>query len=291
MKKVFLLIVMVLILTWPSGGGRPKVNADDFIFEPDSLAVAALMTMINTDDSVKPDVVPVPTPVSECKCKGGKVSYDGGTSFSTCPCGVSGGKCKCADCPYNTEKETVIPEVVGVNYDDYYIIKMTASWCGPCKSWNSKIRPSFDNFGLSVKDFNYDNNKSIVKDVKIQSIPYFFVATKVDNIYHKMSNGNVYGAGSSDFSLDSAKNLIVELDKKLHPNKINGLYYVRQQKSQTKLNNKLWASKDEYIAHLRNHSNHKNDIIGWPIESLSIYELKAIHDDDHANQLGKLNGI
>ena len=92
MKKIFLLILILLIITWPSSGGgsRPDVNADDFIFEPDSLAVAALMTMVKTDETVKP-VVPDVVPAAKCSCKAGKVSYDGGRSLATCPCGVDGG--------------------------------------------------------------------------------------------------------------------------------------------------------------------------------------------------------
>ena len=298
MKKIFLLIVILLIITWPSGGGsRPDVNADDFIFEPDSLAVAALMTMVKTDETVKPDVVP--EPVAKCNCKAGKVSYDGGRSLATCPCGVNGGKCGCADCPYNKSGEVApVSEVISNElYEEYRVLKVTASWCGPCKVWNTNILPLFEAEGIEVKELDYDTNKSAVADALIPSIPYFMIQTKADKMYHHLPNDSrgqacgVYGAGGSDFSVLTAKNLINQLDKSIHPNREMGLFYRRMQKEQTKLNGNFWASKKEYIKHLKDGQEHKNDVAGWPLEKLSVYELKAIHDDDHAKQLGVLNGI
>lgn len=297
MKNILLIVAIFLIITWPGGDiSRPKVSADDFIFEPDSLAVASLMTMISVEGVIKPDVIPKPP--SDCNCKGGKVSYDGGRSLSTCPCGVNGGKCNCADCPYNKTGEIIQTSIENtVNYDDYYILKVTAPWCGPCKIWDANVKPSFEKINLIVKDLDYDTNPSMIKDALIDKIPYFVICTKVDNIYHKMpldkfgQGCGVYGAGSSAFSVETAKNLIAELDNKLHPAKINGIYYIRQQEKQTKLNGSFWASKTEYIRHLKEDSNHKNDITNWPLENLSVYELKAIHDDDHADKLGVLYGI
>ena len=102
-KTIFLIIILLLIWTWPSGGilPKPKVDPANFIFEPDSLAVATLINMVETTPS--PDVNPDPV-VDKCNCSRGKVSYDGGTSFTDCPCSLGGGKCQCKDCPYNKGK-------------------------------------------------------------------------------------------------------------------------------------------------------------------------------------------
>lgn len=299
MKKILLFVIILLILTWPSGTiNRPDVNADDFIFEPDSLGVAALMTMISVEEVVKPDDVVV---VTTCNCKQGKVSYDGGRSLSTCPCGVNGGKCNCVDCPYNKTGEVAPPTAtadnVGNYSNEYSIIKVTAPWCGPCKAWDTNTKPSFEANGFQINDYDYDSHRALVADALISTIPHFIIQTKVDGFYHHTPNdakGNpcgVYGYNSSDFSVEKANSIIAELDKSIHPNKKDGLFYERQQKTQEKLNGKFWASKKEYIDHLRSHANHKNDVVGWPLEKLSVYELKAIHDDDHASKLGVLHGI
>ena len=244
MKKTLLLIAIFLILTWPIDSiVRPKVNAGDFIFEPDSLAVASLMTYNKSGEEA---------PVSE-------VNSDS-------------------------------------LYQEYRILKVTAPWCGPCVVWNTNVLPSFKAEGIEVKELDYDSNKSIAEDALIPSIPYFIIQTKVDGFYHHLPRDKkgqlcgVYGYGGSDFSVQNAKNLMIELDKSIHPSKKDGLFYKRIQKEQTKLNGEFWASKKEYTFHLTTNTNH-TAVAAWPLDKLSVYELKAIHDDNHAKSLGVLNGL
>lgn len=218
MKKVFLFIIILLIITWPKDGHNPRVDADDYIFEPDSLAVASLMSMMKVDGIVPPPIpIPEPAPpkpVNECNCNKGKVSYDGGTSFSTCPCGVSGGKCNCVNCPYNGAKETS-PENSGVVYDDYDFLKFTASWCGPCQAWESKYAQSFKDAGINVTHINVDDpvNKKFIEETGVRSIPYFLLRVKANKYYYRDENKVLFGAQDSAFTVEKAKTLIEKLDK------------------------------------------------------------------------------
>lgn len=298
-----------MIIFIPNKPASPKVNADDFIFGPDSLAVASLMVIMGDDVAVVPDVPVVP--VADCNCKNGKVSYDGGTSLTDCPCVVKGGvnTCKCPSCPCNKPKgdvASIIPTEVAVKivippeqdvisnksiFDNYYIGKATASWCGPCLGWNTRERGNFEKAGIKIVDKDVDTDLSFVEMSNVQEVPHFFVFTSVDEIMHNKIGGGLYSYKGPDFKVKDAQALILELDNSIHPNRKDGLYYDRQQKDQIMLNKTYWASKAEYIVHLRTNANHKEDIKGWPLEKLSQYELKAIHDDDHANKLGELHGI
>lgn len=292
-KKTVLFIIILLLLFWPKDGGgifTPKVDPNDFIFEPDSLAVASLYSMLETASQppIKPDDL-----ADKCNCNRGKISYDGGTSLTDCPCKINGTKCKCADCPYNKTGST-IPTSVSIEDDesyiieDYYVIKVTAGWCAPCAKWNVVVKPSFETENIFVKEMDFDSNPSFVKNAQVETIPHFLIGTRVDGLYHAKYEGGFWGHNGPDFSVKQYKDLVRQLDKRLHPNRKVGLLYKRMQKAETKLNGKFWATTPEYIVHLSNHSNHKNDIVGWPLEKLSTYELKAIHDDDHADKLGPL---
>ena len=293
MKNIFVLLIIILVISLIPFKSidkiiKPDVNVEDFIFEPDSLGVASLMNMIE----VKSDDAVVPLP-DKCNCSKGKVSYDGGTSFTDCPCKINGTKCKCVDCPHN-KTGSAVPTSVSVEDDesyiieDYYAIKVTAGWCAPCAKWNVVIKPSFETEGIFVKEMDFDSNPSFVKNAQIETIPHFLIGTRVDGLYHAKYEGGFWGHNGPDFSVKQYKDLVRQLDKRLHPNRKVGLLYKRMQKAETKLNGKFWATTPEYIVHLSNHSNHKNDIVGWPLEKLSMYELKAIHDDDHADKLGPL---
>jgi hypothetical protein len=64
----------------------------------DAYGIAGAMMMgapIGADDLVPVPKPEPPKPVTECKCKNGKVSYDGGTSLTDCPCKDSDKDCGC----------------------------------------------------------------------------------------------------------------------------------------------------------------------------------------------------
>jgi thiol-disulfide isomerase/thioredoxin len=304
MKNLFLLIVIILILTWPSNGGSPfgpKVNPDLFVSELESMGVGGLFVMV--DGQTDSDVVPTPTTDCQCNKQTGMISYDGGTSLVKCPCALGGKPCGCinskkiGDSPTEEPQEETQEEI---DLSKYYVLKFTAPWCGACIAWENANIKDFDSVGLEVKPFNYDSNKKLAKDMGVESLPSFVICTKEDNLYHfaDAKRTKVYGRSGSEFTLSDALEEISKLDDHLKNKKsiqakatVKKVSYKRQQSRQWTLNGKLWATRSEYIRHLRTNANHRNDIRGWPLEKLSQSELKAIHDDDHAHKLGKLNGV
>jgi hypothetical protein len=293
MKKILILVLLWIVLFSGEGGGliptpKPKVDVGDYISDFEAMGHAGLFHMLST---VGADEVVPPKPdnnVGQCKCNKstGKISYDGGTSLTDCSCRIGESNCGCVNSKKTTETTTNVER----NYPDlYYILRITAPWCGPCKMWASNELDNFKNAQIAVVDI--DQKSDLAKKTNTSSIPHFIVATKVDNLFH-FDNGKIIGEYSgADFTVEKAYKIMAELDKHLHPKIGEGVFYDRQQKSQTKLNNKEWATKQEYLNHLAKDDNHANNVGGWPLVELSTYEVKAIHDDDHAGKLGVLNGL
>lgn len=300
MKKIIFFVLVFLILTWPSDVVKHTVDPDLFIFEPDAVAIGALNFMVESDDSTEGDET---RPVAICNCNKstGKISYDGGTSLVDCPCTDGGNPCGCVNCkkgevpPSGGVDVKVDSDKVDINVDlsEYRILKLTASWCGPCVVWERNNLSKFEAAGLEVKPYDVDQaeGRALMNAVGAPGIPFFLVATKADNLYHKdPTNSRRYlGEYAGGFTLEDAISEIRKLDASIHPSKASGgPYYVRQGDKETPINGSLWASKSVIEGHLRD-GNH-NAVIDWPLSKLSRYELKAIHDDDHANILGVLYG-
>lgn len=293
MKKVIFALLVILILTWPTGVIKNLVDPNLFIFEPDAQAVGALHFMLESDDDKDDDDDQKPVAICNCNKGTGKISYDGGTSWMPCPCTDGGNPCGCVNCKKGESAPTV--EQVAVEQDwgkTYYITKLTADWCGPCKVWDAKYASVFENAGIDVVSINIDRNPKILKEVGGDSIPMFLVCTKADELYHQEQLGKNrfrYYGGGSGFSYESALSEIKRLDASLHPNRASGgPYYERQGKEQTSIGGSNWAEKSDIIDHLL--AGNHNKVKDWPLDKLSRYELKAIHDDYHANILGQLYG-
>jgi hypothetical protein len=301
MKKILILVLLWIVLFSGEGGGliptpKPKVNVGDFISDFEAIGYAGLFHML---PSVGADEVVPPKPdnnvVKECRCvkTNGKISFDGGTSWTDCPCKIGQCDCGCVNSSKSTEIKDVQKKDLVRNYADlYYILRITSASCAPCKSWANRETVNFKNAKIAVVDI--DQSSDLARRANNSRIPHFIVVTKVDSLFHFKDDSKTEIVGEyigSDFTVEKAYDLMAELDKHLHPNIGNGIVYDRKQKSETKLNNKVWATKQEYLGHLTNDNDHSGDIIGWPLVELSTYELKAIHDDDHANKLGELNGL
>lgn len=283
MRKLLLIIAIILVASWAHNKSKTNkeinrpIDTSKFIDENEALAFGALHSMIEVAqvDDQKPDEV------AECKCTNGKVSYDGGRSWTDCPCKLNG-TCKCA------QQQTQVAASVSKDYllSQYYIGKVTASWCGPCKDWNVNIKPEFDKAGINIEEIDYDTAKSIVDTAQVSEIPSFIVFSKPDKLFHLKQDDTTYMYSGSDFSVEKALELMEELDKTLHPRRNEGLFYVRQQEGQSKLNNKAWASAAEYVTYLKLSNDIPKD---WPLDKLSSYELKSIFDDYLFKKLGAIN--
>jgi hypothetical protein len=300
MKKLLFIIGMLLLINsgMEKSDPKPNINTSSYIFEPDSLAIASLMNFMG---SVKADEVVS----SECKCdkSTGLISYDGGTSKTKCECSVGGKPCGCVNCTSGATAEEVQTETVSSGIDDsvkalkrlyktYYVKKMTASWCGPCATWQKSIYPSFEFLGIEVKEVDIESGeaKADVKLIEPDVVPYFLICTKTDDFYHYKSDKDFFGYRGSDFSAEKATELMFELDSGLHPNLKEGIWYEKAQKEQSSLNGKKWAEVKDYVSYLRT-SKDKDKFEKWPLEKLSFYELKGIFDDLQAEKLGVMHGI
>lgn len=290
-KKFLILIVLVAILYWPkdSSIGGKKVNADDVIFGPDSLAIAGAMLIMDSEQSVTPPVVE-----SECKCNKatGLISLDGGTSMSECKCAIGGKPCGCINCKKKVGDESPTVSSIAVDTDailkDYYVLLVTSNNCVYCRQWVANHEQEFKFAGLDVKHLNSDNNPSFVNQFDIGGLPTFLICTN-DKRFHSKDNNKFFKHEGSDFTLADAKKMILEIDAMIHPSRKEGIYYISNNSPDVTLNNKSWASKKEYLLHLR--SDNHSKVHDWPLEKLSSYELKVLHDDDHADKLGELHGF
>lgn len=300
MKKLLFIIGMLLLINSGMEKSDPKPNIDtsSYIFESDSLAIASLMNFMG---SVKADEVVS----SECKCNKstGLISYDGGTSKTKCECSVGGKPCGCVNCTSGATAEEVGEEVVSSSTDDsikalkrfyrtYYVKKMTAKWCGPCITWENDIRPEFKLLGIEVVDVDIESQQSAadVKLIEPDVVPYFLICTKTDDFFHYKSDKDFFGYRGADFSVEKATEIMLELDNKLHPNAVNGIWYEKAQGKQSVLNKKKWASVEEYTSYLKNCKD-KDKFKDWPLDKLSFYELKSIFDDLQADKMGTMHGI
>ena len=290
MKKIIFFVLVFLILTWPSDVIKNTVDPNLFIFEPDAQAIGALHFMVESDDSDDEDK---PTPVAICNCnkRTGKISYDGGTSLVDCPCTEGENPCGCVHCKKVEVKVETDKVDVNIDMSEYKIMKLTADWCGPCIAWERSNKDKFKDAGLSLELYNIDKaeGRALMNAVGAPGIPFFLVATKADNLYHKDPTGrkSYLGGYSSSFTLEDAISEIEKLDASLHPNKASGgPYYVRQSDASITIDGSHWVDKSAVIRHLMG-GNH-NEVVDWPLQKLSRYELKSIHDDTHVNRLGEL---
>ncbi len=289
--KIIIFALLVVLLYWPKNSIENKVIAKDVIFEPDSFATAGLMYILDKEENVTPS----PDKESDCACNKatGLISYDGGTSKSACKCSIGGKPCGCINCKKNTSESPVVGESVEIDatalFPEYYVLMVTSNYCAPCRQWKSNHLQEFIDAGLEVKELYTENNPKFSDQYNVMYTPSFLFCTKVDGRFHSEKNDKYFMYVGPDFTLEKAKELILKVDDSLHPYRKEGLYYTPKQSKETTLNGKSWATRKEYISHLRseNHSSVKN----WPLEKLSLYELKMIHDDDHAGVLGELNGI
>lgn len=188
MKKILIVLILVLMFL-PS---KPsQVDADTTNEDLDAYGIAGALAMLEVQPSPEP-IPPTPEPVKECKCNNGKVSYDGGTSLTDCPCKDSDKNCGC--------KKTV-KEVLPDTFPRIVLITQP-SVCPPCVTvdknvvsrlkndehkkagWDVGSEAFNDLQVLDLDDEASDNEIARLK-LKYTAIPSFFYLTKdgVSKIY------------------------------------------------------------------------------------------------------------
>ena len=180
--------------------------------------------------------------------------------------------------PPIVEKKTPPPVTVQTKAEEYFIIKWTGEFCGPCKTWDATELPKVERAGIKVEKIYSEKRQEDFRKFKITTIPAFWIC-KVSDRKPVLKFGNK----SADF-------LLAELNKLSTVSKQStGTPFYKRQSSGT-----IWSipsgnthpSKEESIKHLRSEPHPK--LHSWPLEKLTKEELWWIHWDDHNGKLGNL---
>lgn len=284
--KIILFAIIVAILFWPTNGKifPPKVNADDYIFEPDSLVVAALMTMIENNAEPLPE--PDNPVVNKCKCTNGKISFDGGTSWTDCPCKTQGAVCGFKDCPCAKSSKKI--ESINVSKADHFprtVIITQVKSCLHCRILDKNVLSVLRNDAhkksgwkvgttsennVQILDLDDENSLAEIKRLKfeVDSLPTLYYLQK-DGSYKTHVGSMTYKE-------------YIEWAKSDFKKKVT-YFYLRRSNQRWMLNGSTRPSRSFLISHLK--SEHG---IKWDLNKLTYEELLAIHDDDHVGKLGKL---
>lgn len=190
MKKILIIAIVLFVMFMPtkSQPGVLDFSAEDL----DAYGIAGAMMMVAPVGA--DDLVPLPKPdvAKDCKCKNGKVSYDGGTSLTDCPCKDSDKDCGC---------KKLVKEVLPDTFPRIVLITQP-SVCPPCvttdKNVVSKLRdenhkragwdvgPEAFN-DLQVLDLDDEASYDEIDRLKLKhtAIPSFFYLKKdgVSKIY------------------------------------------------------------------------------------------------------------
>lgn len=75
-----------------------------------------------------------------------------------------------------------------LNAQDYYVVKWTASWCGPCKSWDKNERAKTEKFA-KVVNIDIDKYPDLAKKYNISSVPQFWMCGTEDKMVYKKYTG------------------------------------------------------------------------------------------------------
>jgi hypothetical protein len=190
MKKALILAIILFMMFMPT---KSTPTVLDFSAEDlDAYGIAGAMIMVEPVSA--DDLVPLPKPdvVKDCKCKNGKVSYDGGTSLTDCPCKDSDKDCGCKKLAKETPPDT-FPRVVLITQP---------SVCPPCVSTDKNIVAKLKNDehkkagwdvgpeaynDLQVLDLDDEASYDEIDRLKLKhtAIPSFFYLNKdgVSKIY------------------------------------------------------------------------------------------------------------
>ena len=187
MKKILIVLILILILL-PSKPSLVKVDTTNEDLEAYGISGALAMLVESAPDPIPP----APEPVEECKCNNGKVSYDGGTSLTDCPCKDSDKNCGCK----KSVKE-VLPDTLPRT-----VLITQPSVCPPCVTVDKNVVSRLKNDehkkagwdvgpeafnDLQVLDLDDEASHDEIARLKLKytAIPAFFYLNKdgVSKIY------------------------------------------------------------------------------------------------------------
>lgn len=168
--------------------------------------------------------------------------------------------------------------------EEYFILKWTGEFCGPCKIWDANELPKIQRAGIKVEKIYSEKRQEDFRKFKIDTIPAFWIC-KVSDRKPVLKFGNK----NADFLLSEINKLSSARSTPQVSKQNSGTPFYKRQSSGT-----IWSipsgdthpSKEDSIKHLRSEPHPK--LHSWPLEKLTKEELWWIHWDDHNGKLGNL---
>ena len=256
-RFIIVLALIVLLFSY-----TPKNVLDLTAEEIESYALAGLLAYLPADtEEVKPD----PKPETECKCNKstGKISYDGGTSWTDCPCKNNECKCGCVNSVHTTMSD-VFPRVVEIT---------DLKNCAPCKAFSKNVvsklkddnhKKSGWRVGNTCQDHLQILDVSVASDkeeiarlgLSYSRVPTFYLLTK--------DGSKIQYVGSMNYE--------------------EFMNFAKAKRSNPSLFGKTGTSHESratLIDHLLNDGIHRGKYSVSYLNSLSDDQLNDVHERDH----------
>lgn len=271
----FFLVILALLFLLPDSL-EPPAPTNLYAQELEAKSIAVTLSALPNKENA---------PSEECNCNKstGKISYDGGTSFTDCPCKNSDCGCKKASDP-----PKAAATVEDVDYSKYYIIKYTAKWCGPCQVWDSREVQVIDgkkylkkNNNVQVVEIDSDKSPDIIRRENINRIPSFQICRVEGAVaYPQYKYTNV----SADFLLSKIRELDASLAAassaesygRYTKDELDALVRASYTKD-TPLREAIMADNSQVWSHLVN----EHGFLKEQVEGLEMWVALALHDAIH----------
>lgn len=257
-RFIIVLALIVLLFSY-----TPKNVIDLTAEEIESYAYAGLLAYLPADtEEVKPDS----KPETECKCNKstGKISYDGGTSWTDCPCKNKECNCGCVN-SVKTAVQDLFPRVVEIT---------NTKICAPCREFSKRVvsRLKDDNHkkaGWRVGNTRQDHlqildtsEEGSTEEIQMLGLSYDIFPT----FYLLLSDGSkVKYVGSMNYE--------------------EFISFSKSKVSKSSLFGKMGTShesRETLINHLLNEGIHRGRYSLSYLNSLSDSQLNDVHERDHS---------
>lgn len=197
--QTFLLIVVCVLLLWPTTPPLPSVDAFELASNEGMVAIAA-----NLSESREASPDTIPDKVKKCKCGGsGYVMTPDGVTRVRCECGPD---CKCekadkvevclkcgrSDCASLTQSFSSEYRRTSFNPNlTQQILFFTSAGCSPCNSWKLNEKPKMEAAKFVVSDdtmahvliIDSDSNPELVNAFRVQAVPSFIKVEKGKEVF------------------------------------------------------------------------------------------------------------
>jgi hypothetical protein len=277
-QKIIICLIIAFFCFLPSGS---VVNNDINLSAEETEAYAFAGLFAYMDPQVEqpkvPDVVS-----KDCKCKNGKVSYDGGGSLTDCPC--KDGTCDCG-CKSSKSKASGASEEVQIKEKKVRMILVTdPPNCGPCRDVDRTLLATLRNEQHKKAGWTIGNSETDTIQVLSLSNPEEAkIIEELELSYFAIPAFVRYGSDD--------ENLVGNVSYETFLRYFHGGNKIPSYKGKTKtrwnINGDFSPSKETLIKHIRTDKDHVA-VASWPLELLSREDLTALHSDLHNKDYGQI---